>query len=238
MRNLLIVLLPILLIGCVAFERKASSAEPEWKTRELERKAKVHSLIEQLSDKSPTNRQAAFVELRDTYIRKRDSAMLDKEHDRSINSEAGSYLWDLFVLTEFSGHWRLPNKGWTNEICDCAWYWQKEIEKRGCEARLSPVGPQSSGLRLTLPVKSEYSPEVIKLILDLEPETLILEGGGRESISENTVLGTLEGPRELSLRNTKVTGLPPLKGMCNLWTLDLEGTAISDLTPPERNASA
>ena len=168
MRNLLIVLLPILLIGCseperkasgAEPERKASGAEPEWKAREFERKAKVQSLIKQLADESLENRQAAFAELRDTYIRKRDIAELNKEIDRYTNSEAESFLFDLQVLVEFGGHWRLPDKVWTADVNDCAMRWNNEIEDLGCEATLD--GVRDDGLYLTLPIKSEYRTEVI-----------------------------------------------------------------------------
>jgi len=163
MRSLLIVLLPILLIGCsepernagsAEPERNASGAEPEWKARELERKAKVQSLIKQLSDESLDNRKAAFTELRDTYIRKRDIAELNKEIDRHTNPEVESFLFDLQVLVEFGDHWRLPDKVWTTDVSECERRWRKEIEALGCEASL--IGVQDEGLYLTIPIKSEY----------------------------------------------------------------------------------
>jgi hypothetical protein len=193
-----IFLLPILLIGCSEPDRKVSSNEternvsnldPEWKTRELERKAKVQSLIEDLGDDSQENRQVAFVELRDKYIRRRDIAELSKEIDRNKNPNAQSLLLDLYL--DILLKWRLPNNVWISNLFECATNWGKEFEYLGYEAS---VAYNEYGLHLTIPFKSEYSTEVINLILDMEPRTLIFEGGEDESISDNAFIATLEDP--------------------------------------------
>lgn len=192
--------MPILLIGCSDPEQKASSAElernvsiadPEWKTREFERKAKVLSLIKQLADDSQENQRAAFNELRDKYIRRRDIAELHKEIDRYANNDTPPLLLDLLILVDAESRWRLPNNVWISDLFKCATSWQIEIDNIGCEARVG-YGPDD-GLRLGVPYKSEFSTEVINLILELEPKILTLEGGDRESITNNAFLAELLG---------------------------------------------
>ena len=105
MRHLQIVLLPILLIGCDDPERQvsggqavrevsggrvvreASGGQAEWKARELQRKERTQTLVGALARRTPEERHAAFVELRDTLVRRRDIPELIKEIDRNPNPE-------------------------------------------------------------------------------------------------------------------------------------------------------
>lgn len=237
MRSLLILLSPILLIGCNEPERDAhgieadanpSAIQPDWKTREIERKARVQELLAQITDESAENRDATFAELRDEIVRKRDVPELNLAIERSINSEVYDLLWDLGFKLEYDDFWRLPDNTWTNNAFEAAIQWRKELDDFETVAHLS-YG--EDGLRLSLHNHSEYHSEFINLILDLEPDGLWFEGGLRDPISEDSFLGTLGGLRRLSLSETKVTGLPPLKGMHNLGRLDLENTRLTDLTP-------
>ena len=76
---------------------------------EPERRAKVRALVKQLADESPEKRQAALVELRDTFVRKRDIPELTEEISRNANPEVTKSLQKLIPLME--GSWRLPDKG-------------------------------------------------------------------------------------------------------------------------------
>ena len=87
MKSILTVLLPvILLIG------SAMGVEPDWEANELERKAKLQSLIKRLANKSPGMRQAAYAALRDTHVRKRDLPELYKEVTSNTNPHAKKSL--------------------------------------------------------------------------------------------------------------------------------------------------
>jgi hypothetical protein len=199
MKNILVFLLAALLIGCSEPKRKVSNgndepernvsrAEPKWKTREFERKEKVKYLMQQLNDDSQDGRNVSFAELRDKYIRRRDIAELKEEISHNAKSEDQSLLWELLFLN-IESKWRLPNNVWISDLFKCATIWGKEIEDLGCEAKVS-YGPDD-GLRLTIPFQSEYSTEVINLILDMEPKILIVEGGEQKSIIGNTYLAEL-----------------------------------------------
>ena len=238
MRNLLIILLPILLIGCGEPERKASSAEPErnanggepeWKARELERKAKVQSLMKQLADESLESRQAAFAELRDTYIRKRDMSDLNKEIDRNPNSEGTRFLRRLTTYME--GRWRLPDKGWTDDRDELlSPYFDKA---KSCESTmfvLDNMRPRPAPvlqMRVFFPDTAERSREIIDLILTLEPETLSLIGGWKDV----AFLGLLTYLQELILEDSKVDNLMSVKGLPNLQVMELKNTKVTDITP-------
>ena len=93
---------------------------------EPERKASVQALIEQLADESLENRQAAYAELRDTFVRKRDIPDLTKEIARNANGEVTMSLRKLITFME-GRRWRLPDKGWTTDIDECSRRYQKEF---------------------------------------------------------------------------------------------------------------
>jgi hypothetical protein len=217
MKTHLIFLSLLLLIGCseqertsrsAEPERNVNSAEPEWKTMEFERKAKVQSLIKQLADDSQDNRQAAFAELRDKYIRRRDIAELSREVDNNSNPNAQSLLLDLYadILLE----WRLPNNLWINSLYECAVSWNNQAKNMGYDLSVSYA--PDDGLKLHLPMQSEYSIEVINFILDLDPSELILEDGDRESIIDNSFLLALASLKAdlkiIGVKDGKYTKLP------------------------------
>lgn len=129
MRSLLILLSPILLIGCNEPERDAhgieadanpSAIQPDWKTREIERKARVQELLAQITDESAENRDATFAELRDEIVRKRDVPELNLAMEQSTNSEVNSLLWDLGFQLEYDDVWRLPDYSWSTDLFECA----------------------------------------------------------------------------------------------------------------------
>jgi len=226
MRHVLTVLLPILLISC-----SVMVGEPE-------RKVRVQALINQLADESLENRQAAYAELRDTFVRKRDIPELTKEIARNASPEVTMSLRNLITFIE--GRWRLPDKGWTANISECCRRYEKEFQDLGCdpawvheeEAIVCEGGKYVSKYRLRLDVDVAEVPiekrtGVIDLILTLEPESLALW----ESWANMTFLGTLWNLEELDLQNTKVTDLTPLKGLPKLETLGLENTRVTDLAP-------
>jgi hypothetical protein len=201
MKIQLLFLLLVLLIGCseqewevssAEPERNVSSGEPEWKKIESERKSKIQSLIKQLADDSQEKRQAAFAELRDKYIRKRDIDEIRREIDHNANPNAKSLLMDLYldIITE----WRLPNSLWISSLYECSVSWNNEAKNMGYD--LSVGYAPDNGLILRLPMKSEYSIEVINFILDLDPSMLILQDVDRESLIENSFLLALSGLKD------------------------------------------
>ena len=190
---------------------------------ESERKARVQALIEQLADESLENRQAAYAELRDTFVRKRDIPELTKEIARNANGEVTMSLRNLITFME--RRWRLPDKGWTTDISEFFRRWEKEFQDLGCQATVS-MG-QDSKVRLNAPIRPEKWTGVINLILILEPEFLTLRG----SLTNITFPGTLASLEHLDLEHTGVTDLTPLKGLQNLRGLNLQNRGVTDLTP-------
>lgn len=213
MQHVLTVLLPIILIGC-----SGTIGEPE-------RKMRVQALIKQLADESLENRQVAFAELQDTFVRKRDIPELKKEFDRNDDPEVRSSLELLLILLGEDCWRRLPDKGWTTDINECIRRWKGEFQDLGCQARM--IMDQSSNLYLAVLVSPEKWPGVSNRILTLEPDLLTLRG----SVTDITSLGTLANLKGLSLEHAGVTDLTPLKGLPRLGYLCLENTKVTDLTP-------
>jgi len=227
MRPILTVLIPILLIGSVM------GSEPAWKAKELERKARVQVLINQLADDSTEKRQVAYSELRDTFVRKRDIPELTKEIARTASPEVKKSLGELIPFID--GKWRLPDKGWTNDLKECGEAYRKEFRKLGCGGYQVPCDYRPKFFELEMldfPAEAEVRRDVIDLILTLEPESLRLWGApdssGWESISFVSSLSNLE---ELTLTLTLVTDLTPLKGLPKLNQLNLLGGKVTDLAP-------
>ena len=225
MRHVLIALLPILLIGC-----SGTDGEPERKPERNERKARVQALIKQLADKSLENRQVAYAELRDTFVRKRDIPELTKEIARNANPEVTKSLRKL--VTFMKGRWRLPDKGWTTDIDECDRRYKREFQDLGFvvlltrrrELRDKPIADL---FVLDDPITPKNRTGAIKLIFTLEPEILKLTG----SWTNITDLATLANLESLELNCTSVTDLTPLKGLRNLWLLDVSSAGVTDLTP-------
>ena len=219
MRHILTVLLPIFLIGC-----SGTDGEPErTPERKSEREVRVQALIKQLADESHENRQAAYAELRDTFVRKRDVPELTKEIFQNDNPEVHMSLQKL--LTFMERRWRLPDKGWTTDIDEWIRRYKKEFQDLGCQATVG-IG-QDNRVRLAVRIRPEKWTEVIDLILIIEPEMLALRG----SLTNITFLGTLANLEELDLSNTNVTDLTPLRGMAKLWELNISNTGVTALTP-------
>jgi len=186
MRHILLMLLPIFLIGCKP-ERKAEvsvtgvytageTAKNEVSS-EARRKARVQDLVLQLGHTSLEEKEGAYTDLRDMYVRKRDAPDLINAIDRSENLEVKNRLKKLISFME--GRWRLPDKGWTNDIYICIKAYEKEFQKQGCFPVLAvpPGYPPKPDLMLDLldyPINAKSKADIIDLIHTLEPEALML----------------------------------------------------------------
>ena len=210
--------------------------KPEWKSErkpnipEPERKAKVQALVKQLADESLENRQAAYTELLDTFVRKRDIPDLHKEIARNADPKIRKSLWEL--ITFLKARWRLPGKGWTLSIFECHRRYEREFEYLGCDLAIVSQGGWTGEYFLTLhidilDVPIENRAGVIDLIYTLEPESLFLWGPW----SNITFLGTLGNLERLDLQFSEVTDLTPLKGLPRLERLNLQNAKVTDLTP-------
>jgi Leucine-rich repeat (LRR) protein len=82
-------------------------------------------------------------------------------------------------------------------------------------------------MEVHFPDKAENIPEIISLILALEPETLSLVGEWKDI----EFLVPLTNLQELSLENSEVNNLTPLRGLPNLLVLQLKDTKVKDLSP-------
>jgi hypothetical protein len=180
-------LLPIFLI-CCEHERKAEGNSADVKytdgeaakdevSSEAKRRAKVQDLLQQLDHTSLEEEERAFTDLRDMYVRKRDIPDLITAIDRSENLEFKNRLKRLISFMD--GRWRLPNKGWTDDVYLCAKAYEKEFQKLGCFPVLAvpPGYPPQPDLMLDLldyPTKARSKSGVIELIYTLEPEVLML----------------------------------------------------------------
>lgn len=241
MRHLQIVLLPILLIGCDDPERQvsggravqeASGGQAEWKARELQRKERVQALIGLFAEESLEGRQAAYAELRDKFVRRRDMPDLIKAIDRNPSPEVKRSLQDLISLMK-SGS-RLPTGGWTRDHNECNKAYEREFQDLGCSAVLGyamgyPTIPIGLALDLfDFPSEAKKQADVVGLILDLEPAGLRLYF---EEWTDISFLGALPDIKGLALFLTSVADLTPLRGLNRLSLLDLVGSPVSDLTP-------
>ena len=231
MRYVLIALLPIFLIGCSGTDGEPERTPERKPERKLSvREVRVQALIEQLANESSKNRQAAYAELRDTFVRKRDIPELTKEIARNANPEVKTALRKL--ITYIKEKWRLPDKGWTTDIDECSRRYEKEFQDLGCDLVMVVNWAMGKEYLLTLhvhvlDVPIENRTRVINLILTLEPESLVL----LECWANIAFLGTLANLQKLDLQSSKVTDLTPLKGLPNLRYLDLWNTGVADLTP-------
>jgi Leucine-rich repeat (LRR) protein len=222
--NVLIVLLSIFLAAC------SESEEPEWKLKELQRKERTQTLVGALARRTPEERNAAFVELRDTLVRRRDIPELIKEIDRNPSPEVKRSLQDLISLAK-SGS-RLPTGGWTRE--DTSEAYKRGFQNLGCSAmRESIMGYPticiSDALHIfDLPSEAKKLAVVVGLILDLEPSGLTLSWEKWTNIS---FLGALPDIKGLNLFFTSVDDLTPLRGLNRLSLLELVDSPVSDLTP-------
>ena len=221
MRLVLIALLPIFLIGSAM-------------GGEAERKARVQALVKQLADASPDTRQAAYAELRDTVVRKRDIPALTGEVARNANAEATKSLQELITFLQGT-RWRLPVKGWTADADECVKSYSEEFKRLGCETWVGTSDEYPPKPKICLEILEEgvIGPEkktgIIDLILTLEPEVLGLLWADWADI---TFIGSLANLEEITLDGTLVSDLTPLKGMSNLTNLRLRNTKIApDLRP-------
>jgi Leucine-rich repeat (LRR) protein len=210
--------------------REASGGQAEWKARELQRKERVQALIGLLAEESLEGRQAAYAELRDTFVRRRDMPDLLKEIDRNPSPEVKRSLQDLISLAK-SGS-RLPTGGWTRE--DTSEAYKRGFQNLGCSAmRESIMGYPticiSDALHIfDLPSEAKKQADVVGLILDLEPSGLTLCWEKWTNIS---FLGALPDLKGLALIFTSVDDLTPLRGLNRLSLLELVDSPVSDLTP-------
>ena len=226
-RNALVFFLLISLTLTARSERN----EPEWKLKEIQRKERVQILVGSLTEGSDEDRHAAYVDLRDTVIRKRDIPELIKQVDRSVSPEAKKRLQGLISLMKDES--RLPNGGWTRDHTECHKAYEREFERLGCRSIVSyERGCPKSVIVLTLnlfdfPARAKNRADTVGLILDLDPKALTLWNGWKD-VSFLSALSDLEG---LTLNFTSVTDLTPLKGLTKLKQLDIAFSPVDELDP-------
>jgi hypothetical protein len=232
-------LLPLLLVGCskeTGSEWNPTGIEADGKVTsgEAARKAKVQALVVKMADESPGIRNAAYTELRDTFVRKRDIPWLTEEIARNTNRVVTSALWELFFFLK-GERWRLPDKRWTTDEYECIRSYGKELENLGCfdgvgsESECRPQTIFSLAVLEDAPIGEEKKNRIIDLILTLEPEKLEFLSGDWTDIGFLTPLSNLE---ELALKNIPVSDLGSLKGMPGLRVLRLSNTGqVQDFTP-------
>lgn len=207
----------IFLIGCAQ------------KTDEQHRQGIVQSLIKQLASKSLEEREVAYAELRDVYVRKRDIPYLNLQISQNPNSEVASLLQKL--ITYMEDRWRLPDKGWTDDRHDLiSLYLEKSMPFKSTIFVLDNMRPGPEPpieMQVYFPDKAEFNRETIELILTLEPETLWLISGWKDI----AFLSPLTNLQEVRIEDSKVDNLMPLKGLPELEVVQLKNTKVTDLTP-------
>lgn len=241
--HVFLILLPMLLVNSVM------GGEPE-------RRERVRSLINSLADESLEKRQATYIELRDTSLRKRDISELSQVIARNSNPEVAKSLKELVTYMR-EPRWRFPDKGWTADISEIIKSYEKKFEDLGVHVSIGPLLAHRPKQILDLEIwqegliPAEKKMQIISLILTLEPEALGLRWGDWANIN---FVSTLTNLKEFTIEETLVSSLTPLKGMANLNTLtilnsqhvtdlspiknlakltriDLRGTKVTDLTP-------
>ena len=214
--HVLMAVILIFLIGCAQ------------KTDEQHRKGMVQSLIKHLASKSLEEREVAYAELRDVYVRKRDIHYLNIQISQNPNSEVANLLRKL--ITYMEERWRLPYKGWTDDRHDLlSPYFEKAKSFESTIFVLGNMGlrPETIVMEVYFPDEAEHSREIIDLILTLESETLWLISGWKDI----TFLSSLTNLQELKIEDSKVDNLMPLKGLPELEVVQLKNTKVTDLTP-------
>jgi hypothetical protein len=223
--NVLVVLLSIFLAAC------SEGDKPEWKLKELQRKERTQALVGALAEGTLEERHAAYVELRDTFVRRRDVPELIKEIDRNPSPEVKRSLQDPISLMKSES--RLPTGGWIRDGTECHKAYEREFRGVGCPAVVGyDRGYPTSTIVLALevfnfPSEAKNQADAVGLILDLEPGGLTLWEGW----TDVSFLGALPDLKGLTLIFTSVTDLSPLRGLNRLRQLNLEFSPVSDLTP-------
>ncbi len=181
MKYLSIALLLIVLIGCThvgqrdpksdvdALGQKTTDGQVQQMilAGESERRARVKALVEKLADASIEKRQAAFVELRDKFVRNRDIPDLNMEIARNADPEVVRFLQNLLVFIK--GKWRLPAAGWTGDGDECSRRYEEEFKKLNASVSLWVRQPGSSTTLIHVPNDVETRLGVFNLILTFEP---------------------------------------------------------------------
>lgn len=251
-RYALAILFAVFLVGCTA------SGEPGWKEKELKRKTKVQSLVKQLSQGSIGDRQAAYAELLDTYVQKRDVFELTKKIDLMDSPEAKQSIKELISFID--ERWRLPDsKGWTHDFTEASRFYSEEFEDLGHLAIILQTYGDPTSVITELEIldspadaKTRSEADVIDLILTLEPESLRLWQSWEDisfigllsnleeltltytSVKDLTTLQELPELNQLNLVDAPVTDLRALKGMTSLKKLHLENVPVTNLTPLQK----
>jgi Leucine-rich repeat (LRR) protein len=188
----------------------------------------VYRHVRELEIESKNNNYQSYAELRDSYVRKRDISYLKKKISLNPDSAMAKSLRDLIAYIE--GKWRMPEKGWANDILECVNPYLDKSELYGStfivSDNLTPRAKPIILAEVTFARNPENINKVVSLIQTLEPESLRLLGpwGNIDFISS---LSNLE---ELSLQNTKVEDLTPLIKLTKLKKIQLINTSVKDLS--------
>jgi len=246
-------LIILLLMSLTLTARPDERNEPEWKLKELQRKESFERLVDSLTQGSDQDHHAAYIELRDKVIRRRDIPELIKQVDRSVSPEVKTRLQNLISLV--NGESRLPNGGWTRNSYESNKAYEKEFERLGLRSILSFERSRpapSLVLTLTLfnfPAREDNLSDAVGLILDLEPKALELWNEWKDvsfvsilsdlevlkliftSVSDLTPLKSLTKLKELDITFAPVNNLEPLNMLPSLNVLKLKGTKVTNLSP-------
>lgn len=221
----------LLLMSLTLTARSDERNEPEWKLKELQRKEHFQRLVESLTQGSDQDRHAAYVELQDKVIRRRDIPELIEQVDRSVSPEAKTRLQRLISLVNSES--RLPNGGWTRNSFKSNKAYEREFERLGLRSILSFERSRpapSLVLTLTLfnfPAREENLSDAVGLILDLEPKALELWNEWKDV----SFVSTLSDLEVLTMIFTSVSDLTPLKGLTKLKELDITFAPVNNLDP-------
>lgn len=216
-RYVLLVSVAFYLISC------SIEDEPRWMEKEFERKIMVQALIQALSDESLKER-ANYLELRDTFVRKRDIPKLKEIIERTNNPNIKRSLEEL--ISYMNLRWRLPGGGWTDSSGECYLSYTEELRRLGfisnTSFRYDPY-PKKIPTHLDILHSSEVSNVekingAVDLILVLEPDSLSLDGDIWVNVDFLKIHPILE---KLELHFTSVNDLTPLEGMPSLNQLEL-----------------
>jgi len=193
------------------------------------RKNMVQTLVEQLDDESIDKQLFALTELREIYVRKRDIPDLNLAISQELNPNSIKLLRDLISFIEV--RWRLPEKGWVGDHHECVLpYAYKSIDLESAifiYKNSDRVPTPLIEMSVMFPIEAGHIPDVIKLISNFEPESLILTNGW----SDIAFLSSLTSLKHLSLESTKEVDLTPLQKLPNLERLKLMDTEAINLSP-------
>lgn len=200
---------------------------------ERKRAGKVQALSSRLGTNINSERDSAYVDLKEVYVRKRDISYLKDVISKDPDSEASRLLDNL--ITYIEKRWRMPDKGWTSDYIECIVPYAEKSIALGCSIEIymnqDRVPEPLIEMRVVYPDDASQLPAVIDLICAFEPQSLVLSGKW-ENIDFISLLTNLN---QLSLENTKAANLESLRCLPSLTRLKLVNAKAVDLTPLKAN---